>query len=68
MIEVCSDHINELDRYRMLLQAGLLVRLMNKGLEESFVTVAVYINSDLVAERYLMYQPDKSQNVQIFIS
>jgi hypothetical protein len=67
-IEVCSDTTHESDRYRLLLQAGLLVRAMNtiKTQDNSFVSVAIYINKGLSAEWYLVYQPDRdSQEVGI---
>lgn len=62
-IEICSDRADELDRFRMLLQAGILVRVMNsfksdhKGKFESFIAVAIYVNSTFTAERYLVGQP-----------
>ena len=68
--EICSDRNRELDRYRMLLQAGLLVRVVNsiavKNSEseqtfKSFVAVAIYIDAEFTAERYLVYQPDTVQ-------
>jgi hypothetical protein len=44
----------------MLLQAGLLVRVVNKIKPEleSFVAIAIYITEKFTAERYLLYQPD----------
>ena len=65
-IEVCSDRANERDRYRMLLQAGLIVRVMNStlGKEKRFIAVAIYINAAFVAERYLVYQPDRAKVYQ----
>jgi len=60
-IEVCSDRDRELDRYRMLLQAGLLVRVMNSsGFSNSFMAIAIYINSKFTAERYLVYHDSNS--------
>jgi hypothetical protein len=62
-IEICSDRVDELDRFRMLLQAGILVRVMNsfksdrEGKFESFIAVAIYVNSKFIAERYLVGQP-----------
>jgi len=62
-IEICSDRADELDRFRMLLQAGILVRVMNsfksdrEGKLESFIAVAIYVNSKFTAERYLVGQP-----------
>ena len=63
MVEVCSNH-SESDRFRMLLQCGLLVRAINslKRTESvSFVAVAIYITKHLAAERYLVYQPSKRE-------
>lgn len=63
-IEICSDRADELDRFRMLLQAGILVRVMNsfksdpEGKFESFIAVAIYVNSKFTAERYLVGQPE----------
>jgi hypothetical protein len=58
-IEVHSKK-NKSDLYRMLLQAGLLVRVVNKIKPEleSFVAIAIYITEQFTAERYLLYQPD----------
>jgi hypothetical protein len=64
LFEICSDPIHESDRRRMLLQAGVLVRVVNSiepENEESFIAVAVYITRQLVAHRYLVYQPDKKK-------
>ena len=60
-IEVCSDSSHERDRYRLLLQAGLLLRTMNtiKTKGSSFVAVAIYIDHQLSAEWYLVYQPER---------
>jgi hypothetical protein len=61
-IEVCSDP-SEHDRFWMLLQAGILVRVMNsfknnrEGEFKSFIAVAIYVNSKFTAERYLVGQP-----------
>ena len=61
-IGVCSDANHETDRYRLLLQAGLLVRAMNtlKTQGSSFVSVAIYISEELSATWYLVYQPDRA--------
>ena len=60
-IEIFSNP-NESDRYRGLLQAGLLVRvvnMLNQKLDKpSFVAIMVYITEDFTAERYLVYQPE----------
>jgi len=58
-IEVCSD---ERDRYRLLLQAGLLVRTMNtiKPKGSSFISIAIYISNHHSADWYLVYQPDRA--------
>ena len=64
-IEICSDRADEHDRFRMLLQAGILVRVMNsfkrdrEGKFESFIAVAIYVNSKFTAERYLVGQPGR---------
>ena len=65
LIEVCSDRVGERDRFWMLLQAGVLVRVMNsyKQKPESFIAVAIYINSKFTAERYLVGQPQKKGDV-----
>jgi len=63
LIEVCSDRWDELDRNRMLLQAGILVRVMNslksnhQGEFKSFIAVAIYVTAKFIAERYLVGQP-----------
>jgi hypothetical protein len=67
-IEICSDVTKHSDRYRLLLQAGLLVRVINtiKTTGDSFVAVAIYITENTSAEWYLVYQPDRrDQNVGI---
>jgi hypothetical protein len=69
LIEVCSDPL-KLDRFRMLLQAGILVRVMNsiktdrEGEFKSFIAVAIYINSNFTAERYLVGQPKANSKVR----
>jgi len=72
LIEECSDRQKELDRYRLLLQAGLLVRVMNSFTQEPFVAVAIYITAQYVAERYLVFQPSKGdrtvRNTNVFIA
>jgi len=72
LVEECSDRQEELDRYRMLLQAGLLVRVMNSFTTEPFVAVAVYITAHCVAERYLVFQPSRDdrtvRNTNVFIA
>ena len=59
-IEVCSDPIHERDRYRLLLQAALLVRSMNTSETQDgqFVSIAIYITKGFSAHWYLVYQPD----------
>src|SRR5260221_11217302 len=57
--EVVSDSNYE-DRLRMLVQAGVLVRLMNSmkaDKTKSFVVMAIYIQEGFSAERCLVYQP-----------
>ena len=59
LVEVCSDPGGR-DRNRLLVQAGMLVRVMNSikpKNKDSFVAVAVYITAAYTAERYLVYQP-----------
>jgi hypothetical protein len=58
-IEICSIP-DESDRYRMLLHAGLLVRVVNKIKPEgeSFVAIAIYITEAFIAKLYLVYQPE----------
>jgi len=60
-IEVCSDPLHERDCYRLLLQAGLLVRTMNinRGQGISFISIAIYLSKDLTAEWYRVYQPSR---------
>jgi hypothetical protein len=51
------------DRYRMLTQAGVVVRVMNSMKSEtkdSFVAMALYITTSWNAERYLVYQPNRT--------
>ena len=56
-VEVSSDE-HQRDRYRMLLQAGLLVRVVNKlTMRGSFVAIAIYITQKSIAEWYSVYQP-----------
>ena len=59
IIEICSDPGNESDRHRMLLQAGLLARVMNSKTEAPFIVMAVYISHPFSADRYLVYLADK---------
>jgi hypothetical protein len=62
VVEKCSDHKNEQERSRMLLQAGLLTRVMNslKPKESPpFVAVAIYLNGSGVAERYIFYPSEE---------
>ena len=50
----------------MLLQAGLLVRVMNSRSEaaiKSFTAVAIYIKAEFTAERYVVYQPDRKSDM-----
>ena len=67
VVEKCSDRNKEHDRPRMLLQAGLLTRIMNSLKPKDsgpFVAVAIYLSANGVAERYFLYQPDSmSQRV-----
>jgi len=72
LIEEYSDRQKELDRYRVLLQAGLLVRVMNSFTTEPFVAVAVYSTAHCVADRYLVFQPSRDdrtvRNTNVFIA
>jgi hypothetical protein len=72
LVELCSDHTHESDRARLILQAGVLVRVMNSikpKNKQSFIAVAIYVNSLSVAERYFIYQPDRStQQVRCWTS
>jgi hypothetical protein len=72
VIEYCSDRQREDDRNRLMLQAGLYVRIMNalNGGDQvefkSFTLMVIYISADSVAERYLVYQPERDlTNVRI---
>ena len=58
IIEPCTK-TNKSDRYRMLLDAALLVRVVNKIKTEdsSFVAIAIYIYHRFIAKTYLVYQP-----------
>ena len=65
LVEVCSDPEHR-DRYRLLVHAGILVRVMNSikpKNKDSFVAVAVYITETYTAERYLVYQPSRDSKV-----
>ena len=58
-----STRENQRDRYRMLLQAGLLVRVVNKlafPTRNPFVVIAIYITKGFTAEWYLVYQVEPS--------
>ena len=53
-----SSNAAQRDSYRMLLQAGLLVRVVNKLTgRNSFVAIAIYITMEMTAEWYFVYQP-----------
>jgi hypothetical protein len=57
----------ELDRSRVLLQAGLLVHAMNSFKDDPkqpFKSLAVYTTAGLIAERYLVYQMAKDSVVR----
>ena len=57
-IQICSM-VNESDRFQMLLHGALLVRVMNSFKRTgSFVTMAICIANNFIANRYLIYQPD----------
>jgi len=61
ILEVVSG-TNQADRWRMLLQASCLARLGNKlrsnDANDPVVIMAIYIDSNLQAHEYLVYQPD----------
>ena len=62
------------DHYRMLLQAACLARLGNdyekpkKSSTRPFITSAIYIDADLCAHWYFMYQPLPSHRAVRLIS
>ena len=67
-IEVCSKP-NKIDEFRMLLQAGLLVRVVNSQKQKErtseqdapvnpFVAIAIYITGECTANRYIVYQAE----------
>jgi hypothetical protein len=63
LLEKCSNG-REVDRIRMLLQGGLLVRSMNsmKNMgSESFVAMAIYFANNALTKRYLLYQPNRRE-------
>jgi hypothetical protein len=54
---------SQTDLWRMILQASCLARLGNKlrrNTDDPVVIVAIYIDSQLQAHEYLVYQPDIS--------
>jgi len=61
-IEVSSEQRNEEDKSRMLIQASCLVRTINEHQDpadkSTFVDVCIYIDNQLIASRYLVYQPN----------
>jgi hypothetical protein len=61
ILEVISDASQELDRYRMLIQASCIARLANamRPGKFPFVVMAIYFDQTSF-ERYLVYQPDVS--------
>ena len=63
LLEVASDEPHEWDRCRMLLQAACLARLgyaLRQGSTDPFIVSAIYIDHNLYAEWYLLYQPGAS--------
>ncbi|PCH37414.1 hypothetical protein WOLCODRAFT_167472 [Wolfiporia cocos MD-104 SS10] len=67
--ECVSDPENETDRARMLLQAAVYVRVGNhfrRG-DNAFVQLCIYLNKNLEAERYLVYQDDRSNDDAVTI-
>jgi hypothetical protein len=63
ILEVVSTP-NQADRWRMLLQASCLARLGNKlrksSVNEPVIIMATYIDLQMTAHEYLVYQPDMS--------
>ena len=64
VLEVCSDKhaekLSESDRPQLLLQAACLVRLWNHLLgERDVVIMAVYVDKDFTASRYLLLQDNR---------
>jgi len=56
-IEVSSS-TRQRDCHRILLQAGLFVRVVNRlTRRSSFVAIAIYITTEFIAEWYFVYQP-----------
>lgn len=51
--KVVSDSSTERDRYRLILQLAVNARLGSLLAGSSFVALAIYINKDYEAERYL---------------
>jgi len=64
MIMNAASHPDEDDCCRTLLEAACLVRLANALLiDESipFIFTAIYVDNQLLASRYLVFQPDISK-------
>ena len=55
MVEVQS-HRNQIDRYRMLLQAACAARLGRQLYKQPFVVVALYIENSGTVTRYFVFQ------------
>lgn len=63
LLEVNSDS-GGLDKIRMKLQGACVVRLANSILapkSRTFTLRAIYINADLIATEYTMYQTEDDQ-------
>jgi VIT1/CCC1 family predicted Fe2+/Mn2+ transporter len=61
------SHSNEMDRYRMLLQAVALARLISalrSDSTEHLFIVAIYLTKDLAAERYIVMKSRSSDEVR----
>ena len=70
ILAVCSDKhadkLSESDRPRLLIQAACLVRLWNHLLgERGMVIMAVYVDKDFIASRYLLFQEKSSNAAQV---
>ena len=68
-LEACSQQ-TESDRLRMLPQAGVLVRVVNRilpGDDHSFVDFAIYITKQFIAELYFVYQPNGKRDEAVGI-
>ena len=70
VLEVCSDKhaekLSESDRPQLLLQAACLVRLWNHLLgERDMFIMAVYVDKDFTASRYLLFQENSPNTARV---